>query len=80
MTAKEMSRPIGLLGTLTIELSMTITVKILDMRQVFDRQDALVTPVHGTGQRWIDFRRLNPVILESPAPSSGAEKAGGESR
>lgn len=39
----------------------TVHVTIIDTRVSFGRTDALVTPVSGSGQWWIDADRLQPV-------------------
>jgi hypothetical protein len=37
---------------------LIVDVQILDFRQVWDRLDAKITPCAGTGEAWIEARRL----------------------
>ena len=39
--------------------NLTFEVKILDLRNVWNRTDALISPVSGTGQVWVDLESLN---------------------
>ena len=58
MSARDLARFIGQTGTVTFELSITVPVRVLDARQVWNRVDFLVEPVHGTGQRWVSAERV----------------------
>ena len=44
---------------------LSVLVEILDARSRFGTVDALVRPVAGSGQRWVDCRSLVPVKSES---------------
>jgi hypothetical protein len=37
---------------------MHFPVRILDARKVYGRMDALITPVGGTGEVWVDVKGL----------------------
>jgi hypothetical protein len=37
---------------------LRIMVKLLDVKQVFGRVDVLVTPVNGSGEKWVWLDRL----------------------
>ncbi len=57
-TASELGRYIGKTGTVAFELSLRFPVRIKDARKVWDRVDFLVSPVQGTGERWIMAERV----------------------
>lgn len=58
MSALSLSQFIGQTGTLTVELSLTVPVRVLDARQCWDRLDFYVQPVHGAGHRWVQASRV----------------------
>lgn len=37
---------------------LIFNVKVLDLRQVWNRLDVKITPMSGTGEAWIEARRL----------------------
>ena len=37
---------------------LTVRVRVLDSRKAFGRDDVLVTPADGSGQKWIDIKGL----------------------
>ncbi len=51
LVCKGETRSIGIDG-------LTVKVKVLDLRQVWNRIDALITPISGEGETWIDADRL----------------------
>lgn len=44
--------------------SMHFPVTILDARKVYGRVDALITPVGGTGEKWVAAEQLT--LMEAP--------------
>lgn len=62
MSALNLVGFIGQTGSLVVELSLTVPVRVLDARRCWDRLDFYVEPVHGTGQRWVMAER---VVLDS---------------
>ena len=49
------------LGTLTVD-SLQVQVKVTDARMRFGHLDLLVTPVAGTGERWIEQHRVDLTV------------------
>lgn len=64
MTHNEIARLLDKVGTLDVpagvgsDARLTITVRILDGREAYGRQDVLVTPEHGSGQAWVSADRV----------------------
>mgnify|MGYP001585150853 CR=1 FL=1 len=67
MKATELQAHLGKVGTLrlwhdTMELGSSsvfcIPVTVIDVRYVFGRLDFLVTPTVGSGQQWVEARRV----------------------
>ena len=58
MSALNLVGFIGQTGSLTVELSLTVPVRVVDARRCWDRLDFLVVPTHGTGQRWVQADRV----------------------
>lgn len=58
MSAKQLGQAIGQTGTLKVELSLSVPVKVLDAREVFSRVDYYVTPIGGEGFRWVSAERV----------------------
>lgn len=58
MTTKEKLSMIDSLASVLLENSLSVQVKILDVRDSFGRTDILVTPVCGSGQQWVDMQRV----------------------
>ncbi len=50
---KEEMKNIGTEATLLVVGGLNITVKILDVRSAFGRTDYQVTPVAGSGVKWV---------------------------
>lgn len=61
-------------GVVKMELSLSVAVRVLDARSNFGRVDVLVTPIAGSGERWIDLSRLHPTVIA--ADMSGREEQG----
>lgn len=57
MTAAEMAKLIGKLGSLRLE-NLTIQVEVIDVRTRWGYTDVAIKPVHGIGQMWITYDRL----------------------
>lgn len=45
---------VGKKATVVCDLSLTIEVKILDVKMSYGRERYLVTPVAGSGERWVE--------------------------
>jgi len=58
MSALNLIGFIGQTGSLVVELSLTVPVRVVDARRCWDRLDFYVEPVHGTGQRWVQADRV----------------------
>lgn len=58
MNVKEMSGFIGKEFSMRVEQTLFIPVTVLDVRKVFQRIDALVTPVGGNGSQWVSLDRI----------------------
>lgn len=63
MSAKAAQALIGSQGTLTVRTSsggsvLQIRVRCLDVRHAYGRVDALVTPVEGDYEAWVDASRI----------------------
>ena len=57
MTASELARLIGHEATISSD-GLQVRVRILDGRTAYGREDLLVTPVAGEGQRWVSAERV----------------------
>lgn len=66
-TAKELSEPIGKTGTYSMDMAnrFCFWVKILDTRERFGDVDYLITPVAGSGERWVDSHKVRDVRQEA---------------
>lgn len=64
MSALALAQFIGQTGRITVELSLTVPVRVLDARRCWDRLDLRIAPLHGTGERWVAADR---VTLDSEA-------------
>lgn len=75
MSALNLFGFIGQTGTITLEQSLTVPVRVLDARRCWDRLDFYIEPLHGTGQRWVQADRVT--LDEEAAPwamlSGGAQ-------
>jgi hypothetical protein len=61
-TALEMSIAIGQNALLSIDKGKLFAeVKVLDLRQVYGRTEALVQVVQGEGKAWVGFDRLSKI-------------------
>lgn len=58
MTVREMYALINKSAGLHLD-SLTIRVRILDVRTRFGISDVLVTPESGSGQKWVQLDRLS---------------------
>lgn len=68
MTTSEKINMIGQYARLPIK-GLEVSVKILDIRDVFGRVDAQVTPEAGGGSAWVDIKSL-----KTDAPHMRGEK------
>ena len=59
MSAQTLVGFIGQTGNLTVELSLTVPVRVLDARRVWDRLDFEVEPLNGAGRRWVRADRVS---------------------
>lgn len=57
MSTRTMADMIGQTGTIDAD-GFRIPVRIDDARMAFGRTDVLVTPIHGSGTRWVDASRV----------------------
>jgi hypothetical protein len=55
---REHARAIGRQATFRTREGLTIRVKILDVRSAYGRTEYLITPVNGTGEGWVQARRV----------------------
>ena len=53
----------GLTGTLSVEKSLRVAVRIVDAREVYGRTDYLVEPIQGSGQQWVSSERVATVSV-----------------
>lgn len=60
MTLKEMQKIMAMKVSITVD-GLTFPVKITDVKQAFGRTDVLVTPVHGSGERWSNLANLTKI-------------------
>lgn len=51
---KEVDEFVGKRGTIVCNLSLTVEVKITDVRKIYGKTQYLVTPVAGKGERWVE--------------------------
>jgi hypothetical protein len=58
MTASEAIKLIGQTGTMRTSEGLTFEVLVTDVRQVYGREQAQVTPVSGCGMAWIMLERV----------------------
>jgi len=58
VSALSLAQFIGQTGSLTVEQSLTLPVRVLDARKCWDRLDFYVEPIHGAGQRWVQADRV----------------------
>lgn len=56
-TAKHMHPSIGTIGTVLLE-GLAVSVRVVDMRQRWGTVDALIRPIEGHGEKWIEARRV----------------------
>ena len=66
LTAKEMTKLIESKWLLSDGKGLRFTVRIEDMREVWGKAQCLVSPVDGSGERWVDMTSLS-VILAAQA-------------
>ncbi len=55
MTVREMSALIGTVGTYNVGRDVYMDVKIIDMRLSYGNEQALITPVAGEGEMWVQL-------------------------
>lgn len=59
MTIKELSKLVGREGTILAGLGgISIPVRVVDVRQVYGRTEALVQPHAGDGEAWVELGRV----------------------
>lgn len=56
----------GLEGSISVQ-GMTILVRVTDARQCYGRLDLCVEPLHGTGSRWMEYRKVE--LTDAPKPT-----------
>jgi len=49
----------GLTGSLSVEKSLRVNVRIVDAREAYGRTDYLVEPIAGAGQQWVSAERVS---------------------
>lgn len=63
-TSASLGAVIGSTGSLHSEgYDLTFRVHIKDAREVWGRTDYLVTPVAGTGEKWVSAERISDVQI-----------------
>lgn len=69
-TAGNMAVVMGCTATLHSEgYDLTFHVRIKDARRVWDRTDYLVTPVAGSGEKWVSADRVTDVQVPTVTAS-----------
>lgn len=58
MTGQEIVRVIGEKGFLYVEETLTIQVTVLDVKQAYGQLRYEVSPVAGTGRKWVAADRV----------------------
>lgn len=53
MSVALIKKYVGEPATLTVLLSLSVPIEIKDVKEVFGRVDLLVTPVGGSGEKWV---------------------------
>ena len=66
MTHKEMAKLIESKWLLSDGKGLSFTVTVNDMREVWGKAQCKVSPVDGSGERWVDMTSLS-VILAAQA-------------
>ena len=66
MTHKEMEKLIGTPWLLSDGKGLSFTVTVQDMRENWGKPQCKVSPVDGSGERWVDMTSLSG----SPAPKA----------
>jgi hypothetical protein len=66
MTVKEMEKLIKSKWLLSDGKGLSFTVRIEDMRENWGKAQCLVSPMDGSGERWVDMTSLS-VILAAKA-------------
>jgi hypothetical protein len=44
---------------------LSVAVRCLDVKQVFGRVDVRVTPINGSGEKWVQVDRLRELITDT---------------
>ena len=68
-TASELAQYIGRTGVIVTTArpkGFRIPIKIVDVRQIFNRREVQIAPLHGFGQDWVNVES----ILIDPEPSN----------
>lgn len=52
---------------------MAISCRVIDARCVFNRVDYLITPLQGTGRKWVSQDACNPIALTKAVTLTDAE-------
>lgn len=68
MNASELTKLVGKQGTITLE-GLTIPVTTKDARMSFGGCHVLIEPVHGSGEKWVEAKRV--ALAEGEGPSNG---------
>ena len=57
MTTAELAKLLNRTATIDHD-GLSVRVRILDGRQAYGREDVLVTPLEGSGERWVSAERV----------------------
>jgi len=66
MTVAQMAKMIGTLWLLSDGKGLRFSVTVNDMREVWGKPQCKVSPVDGSGERWVDMTSLSAI----PAPKA----------
>ena len=62
MTVKEMEKLIKSKWLLSDGKGLRFSVRIEDMREVWGKAQCLVSPMDGSGERWVDMTSLSVIL------------------
>ena len=61
MTVAQMAKMIGTLWLLSDGKGLRFSVTVNDMREVWGKPQCKVSPVDGSGERWVDMTSLSAI-------------------
>ena len=64
MTVKEMEKLIKSKWLLSDGKGLSFTVRIEDMRENWGKAQCLVSPMDGSGERWVDMTSLSVILAK----------------